>query len=110
MKPTYHYTTVLEALDDLKEKGFTHDFNLHAEDIKTNPKEFNVAHVYRYEGDSDPDEESVVYGINSNSGKKGVFVSGFSANSDNEAAHILEKLFIESSRQCITLILHSLFF
>lgn len=99
MKPTYHYTTVLEALNDLKEKGFTHDFNLHTEAIKTNPKEFTVAHVYRYEGDSDPDEESVVYGIISISGKKGVFVSGFSANSDNEAAHILEKLFIESSRQ-----------
>ena len=97
MKPTYHYTTVLEALEDLKEKGFHHDFNLHTEAIKTNQNEYSVQHVYRYEGDSDPDEESVVYGIISISGKKGVFVAGFSANSDNEAAHILEKLSIESS-------------
>nr|WP_315155821.1 hypothetical protein [uncultured Flavobacterium sp.] len=99
MKPTYHYTTVLEALADLKEKGFHHDFNLYTEDIKTNPHEFSVEHVYRYEGDSDPDEESVVYGIISVSGKKGVFVSGFSANSDDEASKILEKLHIESNRQ-----------
>jgi hypothetical protein len=98
MKPTYHYTTVLEALEDLKEKGFQYDFNLHTEAIKANPNEYIVEHVYRYEGDSDPDEESVVYGIISISGKKGVFVSGFSANSDDEAAKILEKLFIESSK------------
>jgi hypothetical protein len=96
MKPTYHYTTVLEALDDLKEKGFHHDFNLHHEDIKTNSHDYSVEHVYRYEGDSDPDEESVVYGIISNSGEKGVFVAGFSANSDNDAAQIIEKLYIES--------------
>ena len=99
MKPAYHYTTVLEALEDLKEKGFDHDFNLHSDAIKSNPNDYGVKHVYRYEGDSDPDEESVVYGIISNSGKKGVFVAGFSANSDNEASQILEKLYIESSRK-----------
>lgn len=98
MKPTYHYTTVLEALEDLKEKGFHHDFNLDTDAIKSNPDDYSVEHVYRYEGDSDPDEESVVYGIISISGKKGVFVAGFSANSDDEAAKILEKLFIESSK------------
>ena len=98
MKPTYHYTTVLEALEDLKEKGFHHDFNLNTEAIKSNPYDFSVEHVYRYEGASDPDDESVVYGIISVSGQKGVFVSGFSANSDDEVAKILEKLFIESSR------------
>jgi hypothetical protein len=97
MKPTYHYTTVLEALDDLKEKGFHNDFNLIHEAIKENPHHYSVEHVYRYEGDSDPDEESVVYGIISDSGEKGVFVAGFSANSDNAAAQIIEKLSIDSS-------------
>lgn len=94
MKPTYHYTTVLEALDDLKEKGFHHDFNLYHEAIKENPNDYTVEHIYRYEGDTDPDEESVVYGIISINGEKGVFVAGFSANSDNEAAMILEKLYL----------------
>jgi hypothetical protein len=98
MKPAYHYTTVLEALEDLKEKGFSHDFNLHHEIIITNPDDYAVEHVYRYEGDSDPDEESVVYGIVSISGVKGVFVSGFAANSDDEASKILEKLYIESNK------------
>lgn len=100
MKPIYHYTTVTEALAELKENGFNNDFNLSEEDIKKNPHKYQVEHVYRYEGDSNPDDESVVYGIINDSGKKGVFVAGFSANSDNQAALVLEKICIESSGQC----------
>jgi hypothetical protein len=103
MKPTYHYTTVLEALSDLQKKGFTYDFNIHQEDIKKNPHHYEVQHVYRYEGDTDPDEEAVVYGIASNSGEKGVFVAGFSAKSDNDTESILANLCIEGNNgQCKT--------
>ena len=96
MKPTYHYTTVLEALEDLNDKGFNYDFNLHQQDIKINPQNYEVKHIYRYEGDTDPDEESVVYGIESVFGKKGVFVAGFSANSDDETTIVLNKLSMSS--------------
>ena len=100
MKPTYHYTTVSEALTELKNTGFTSDFNRQEENIKAHPHQYQVEHVYRYEGDSNPDDEAVVYGIKSDAGEKGVFVAGFSANSENEAARILEKICIESTGQC----------
>ena len=101
MKPIYHYATVAEALEELNKNGFTHDFNLQDENIKKNPHNYEIEHVYRYDGDTDPDEEAVVYGISSNSGEKGVFVSGFSANSESEAAAVLAKLCIErSDKQC----------
>ncbi|MBG6111285.1 hypothetical protein H4V97_000391 [Flavobacterium sp. CG_23.5] len=100
MKPIYHYSTVSEALNELNGKGFAYDFNLHEEDIKKNPHQYQIEHVYRYEGDSDPGDEAVVYGINSTSGQKGVFVAGFSANSDSDAARILAKLCIDDSGQC----------
>jgi len=101
MKPIYHYATVAEALDELNKNGFTHDFNLHDENIKKNPDNYEIEYIYRYEGDTDPGEEAVVYGIVSNSGEKGVFVSGFSANSESEAAAVLAKLCIErSDKQC----------
>lgn len=103
MKPTYHYSTVIEALEELNKKGFTNDFNLQDEAIKRNPHNYEIEHVYRYEGDTDPGEEAVVYGIVSNSGEKGVFVSGFSANSESEAAAVLAKLCIEGNDlQCRT--------
>jgi hypothetical protein len=91
----YHYATVSKALDQLNEKGFTCDFNLNVDAIKKNPEKFEIVHVYRYEGASDPGDEAVVYGIKSSSGKKGVYVSGFSADSDSEASQILLELSIK---------------
>ena len=103
MKPTYHYANVIEALEELNKKGFTNDFNLQDENIKKNPHHYEIEHVYRYDGDTDPDEEAVVYGIRSNSGEKGVYVAGFSANSESEAATVLAKLCIEGNdKQCGT--------
>lgn len=70
MKNIYHYESVSKALDDLSEKGFTYDFNLHEDDISKNPDKYEIVHVYRYEGDSNPDDEAMVFGIKSKSGKK----------------------------------------
>jgi len=95
MTKMYHYATVSKALDQLNEKGFTFDFNLNSDIIKKNPEKFEIVHVYRYEGDSDPGDEAVVYGIKSSSGKKGVYVSGFSADSDQETAKFLFDLNIK---------------
>ena len=90
-------------MEQLNKKGFIHDFNLQDETIQKNPHNYEIEHVYRYEGDSDPDEEAVVYGITSNSGERGVYVAGFSANSESEAATVLSKLCIEGNdKQCRT--------
>jgi hypothetical protein len=95
MTQMYHYATVSKALDELNEKGFTYDFNLHEEDIAKNPNKYEIKHIYRYEGNTDPGDEAIVYGIQSSSGKKGVFVTGFSANSVSEAAEALIQISIK---------------
>jgi hypothetical protein len=94
MGKVYHYATVIEALKLLKEKGFEYDFNINEQEIVDNPDNFEIEHIYRYEGNSNPDDESMVYGIKSKSGQKGVFVIGFSANSFNNADKILNDLSI----------------
>ena len=94
MYKMYHYTPVAKALDQLNEKGFTYDFNIHQDDIVKNPSRYQIVHIYRYEGDSNPDDEAIVYGIKSKSGKKGVYVAGFSANSITPATEILIQLSI----------------
>ncbi len=95
MTKMYHYTTVSKALDQLNEKGFTYDFNINEHVILKNPNKFEIVHIYRYEGESDPADEAIVYGIKSSSGKKGVFVAGFSANSQSEVSKILIDLSIK---------------
>ena len=95
MSNIYHYTTVSQALDELYEMGFDFDFNIDDSEITQYPDHCEIQHIYRYEGDSNPDDEATVYGIKSKNGKKGVFVTGFSANSENNAARILIEITIK---------------
>lgn len=99
MKNRYHYAPVLKALEELKSKGYSVDFNLLEEDIMNHPEHYEIHHIYRYEGASDPDDEAIVYGITSNTGEKGVFVAGFSANSESEAAKVLQDLCIKGNHK-----------
>lgn len=95
METKYHYASVLKALEDLKNLGFVIDFNLQEVAIQNNPDDYEIVHIYRYEGDSNPDDEAIVYGIKTKSGEKGVFVAGFSANSESEAEQVLRAISIK---------------
>ncbi len=88
----YHYATVSKALEELNEKGYTIDFNIEESRIINNPGEFEIQHIYRYEGQTDPADEATVFGIKSSSGEKGVFVAGLAAFTDNSAAMVLNDL------------------
>lgn len=94
------YTTLLGALNDLKARGYTFNFNL-LEDciecreagLKLNPDEFHIAEVYRFEGESDPDDNSILYAIESGDGKiKGVLVNAYGVYSDPLSAEMVSKL------------------
>lgn len=94
----YHYATVTEALEELKEKGFTVDFNNQEGRIINSPHDFTIVHLYYYEGESDPGDEATVYGITSSTGEKGVFVAGNQAYTDNSAAMVLNELSIKNKK------------
>jgi hypothetical protein len=91
----YHYATVSKALQELAEKGFTVDFNLEEDRIKKHGEEFEIVHIYRYEGESDPGDEATVYGIRSKDGEQGVFVAGLSAYTEKSAAKVLHEMSIK---------------
>ena len=91
----YHYATVSKALEELAEKGFTTDFNLDEKRIINNPDDFEIVHIYRYEGESDPGDEATVYGIKSNSGEQGVFVAGDLSLGETNATKVLNDLSIK---------------
>ncbi len=63
MKKMYHYATVEKALEELKEKGFSIDYNIEEDKILSAPVNFGIVEIYRYEGMSNPDDEATVYGI-----------------------------------------------
>lgn len=94
-KHMYHYATVSKALQELTDKGFTTDFNIQEDRIISNPNDFEIEHIYRYEGETDPADEATVYGIKHKDGEKGVFVAGYGTYSENSPAKLLDELSIK---------------
>src|SRR5689334_12520156 len=93
------YDTVSEATNGLKQRGFTVDFNLEencivCEEARFGADEFEIVEVYRFEGDSDPSDEAVVYAIESKNGMKGVIVNGYGVSADPLSAAMAAKLSI----------------
>lgn len=92
----YHYAPVEKALRELNAKGYVIDYNVEEDRILKRAAEFAIEEIYRYEGESNPDDEATVYGIlNKINGDKGVFVAGKLAFVDNDVAKVLLKLEID---------------
>jgi hypothetical protein len=96
------YDTVTGALTGLKAKGYTLDFNISFDNIKCeqhniclNPNEFEIVEVYRFEGDTNPSDEDVVYAVESKDGKvKGTITSAFGMYADSVSNAMIQKLSI----------------
>ena len=97
-----NYDTVTEAVKALKAKGYNIDFNIAFDklicsdnDVCLQPDEFEITEVHRFEGDSNPDDEDVVYAVESKDGKnKGVITSAFGMYADPISDRIIQKLSI----------------
>ena len=91
------YDTVSQAVNGLKERGYTLDFNLKSnrlecEGQKFNAKDFEITEFHRFEGNSDPGDEAVVYAIESKNGMKGVLVNAFGVYSESLSDDMMKKL------------------
>ena len=91
------YDTVTEAVKGLKQRGYTRDFNLKenciiCNDEKFHPEDFEIVEVYRFEGETDPADEAVVFAVESNRGDRGVLVSGYGISADEMSAEMAKKL------------------
>ena len=93
----YQYDSPVHAIEELKKRGFTEDFNLKdnciiCNDQKFGADEFEIKEVYRFEGDSDPGDEAIVLGIESSNGIKGILVNGYGYSSEPMGDEIERKL------------------
>jgi hypothetical protein len=95
----YAYDTVTEAVQGLKKRGYSIDFNLEEDSLicpvtplSLKPAEFEITEFYRFEGDSDPGDEAVVYAIESRGGQKGLLVTGFGISAEGMGEEMIEKL------------------
>jgi hypothetical protein len=98
----YSYYTLSEAVNGLKKRGFTIDFNIEAEKLVCSktplalaPNEFEITEVYRFEGNTDPADEAVVYAIESKHGQKGILVNAYGPDANAMDGELIRKLKIK---------------
>lgn len=94
------FGTLSETINGLIKIGYIHDFNIqeecivcHQTNVKLSPSEFHIEKVYRFEGESNPDDQSILYVISSPKFNiKGTLVNGYGISSDEATAKVIEKL------------------
>jgi len=93
------YSTVTEAINGLRSKGYTLDFNLKPDcvecgslDIRIHPDEFVIDEFYRFEGASNPDDNNIVFAVSSKDGLKGVLVDAYGVYADSLTDEMVQKL------------------
>lgn len=96
------YDTLSEAIKDLQDKGYTIDLNLADDGIESkhlkktwDAGQIEVDKAYRFEGMSNPDDNSVLYAINTKGGEKGLLVDAYGAYSGQISKEMIQKLKIE---------------
>lgn len=95
----YNYATVTQALSDLRSRGYVDELDFkdeylfcNGQGVQFNPRELRITEVYRFEGESDPEDSSVVYAIESVSGLRGVLIDSYGAYADERKSAFINSL------------------
>jgi|SRR5690606_40680322 len=97
-----NYDTVSEAISDLQKQGYTVDFSImadkeclvcHKTTSELSPDDFEIDQFYRFEGNTDPGDEMIVYAISSTKNNlKGIVVNAFGIYADSTSSAVVKKL------------------
>ena len=98
-----NYLTMLDAVNALRGRGYTYDFDfenacLYCKLIsdKFQPDDLKITEYYRFEEMSDPDDNTVVYAIESKQGHKGILIDAYGAYADEHKAAFIKDIVVEN--------------
>ncbi len=93
--------SLVNVENKLTKDGFTQDFSvadgrLHTMDPVTTktyaPEEVTIVDFYRFEGESNPDDTSILYAIEAHDGVKGTLASAYGVYADTDTDDFLKKV------------------
>lgn len=94
------YGTLSQTINALVKLGYTYDFNIQDDclvcrgnNVKLEAHELQIDKIYRFEGDADPDYQSILYAISSiNKDIKGLLVNGYGISDDATSTKFIDKI------------------
>lgn len=92
--------TLAEAIERLEREGYTESFQVEAPGIRATkdgrllePRELVTREVVRFEGTSNPDDESILFALETRDGSlRGTLSTSFGPRSDPEAVEVIRAL------------------
>ena len=99
-----NYDTLSEAMNALKETGFTYEFDFNENTLFSHylagrnfrSDELKVVQIHRFEGISNPDDNSILYAIESSDGVKGLVVDAYGMYADTQKTEFMKDVEIWS--------------
>jgi hypothetical protein len=100
-----NYDTMVEAIEDLKSRGFTHNFNVESNGVlsegkssrKYLPSSVALHELHRFEGATNPSGMSILYAVETDTGAKGTVVDAFGVDGSETVSkfmnHVAQKQF-----------------
>ena len=93
------YSTLTEALQDLTRRGFSDNFTVEEEGLRSTATG-NLLHSYdvtsveyhRFEGESDPADMSVVYALECKDGSRGIVIDAYGTYADPVIGNFLKNV------------------
>lgn len=96
------YHSLSEAIADLQRQGYTENLNFCETGLENRKKaciypagELRVRQFFRFEGQTNPDDSSILYAIETSDGHRGLLVDAYGAYSGSIPPEILDKLKID---------------
>ena len=91
--------TLVSCMNSLQEKGYKENFVMDEKGLKGmesekiyQPEDIKITDFYRFEGESDPGDNSILYAIESNDGTRGIIADAFGVYANPRLAAFLSNV------------------
>ena len=94
-----HMKTLVSCLNSLLASGFESQFKAVKEGLKSlttekifRPEEVKIVNFYRFEGESDPADNSILYALETSDGERGTLTDAYGPYSDTNVTKFIQEV------------------
>lgn len=102
-----HMKSLAACLNRMLHEGYSEGFMVTEQGLASpdserhyRPEEIQVVNFYRFEGQSDPDDNAILYVIETNDGSKGTLIDAYGTYTDGRVGQFMKE--VESIRKKVT--------
>ncbi len=96
---TQQMKTLSECVNESLKKGYTENFKVITKGLCTQdekaiyiPEDIAITNFYRFEGYSDPQDNSILYLIETKDGRKGTLIDAYGADADAKISNFIRNV------------------